>query len=202
MIIVDVDSISEKVVNRLKNDTWFHATTLEHYQNIHKNGVCASYNKGGQLDFGYGFYLSPKLKDAEQYIQRLYKDTPRADIVIIEFNICPYNIFVSNQYRCTIFQEYDMRFANFVFENRTRVNDHVHDYDMIYGVMSDSVPTSLILQYQAGDIEKGIVLDGLMKSTSAKQLFIRNQEICNTLTNIHTYTYDMIKQEVKEMGTQ
>ena len=52
--------------------------------------------------------------------------------------------------------------------------------------MSDSLPTQIIIDYKNNDISKSEAINRLKKGTSLKQLYIGNQNICNTLliTNI------------------
>ena len=75
-----------------------------------------------------------------------------------------------------------------------------HEYDVIYGVMSDSVPTKLLLDFRAGETSKELVLEGLKKSTSMKQISIHNQNLCNTLKLTRAYEYYPKTDERKELA--
>jgi hypothetical protein len=109
--------------------------------------------------------------------------------VIIEFSFCPLQWYNENKYKFKFLSSYDDDFANFVFYNRVDNVDgnHQHDYDIIFGVMSDSVPTVLIQKYKQNDISKDEVIDALKKSTSVKQLSLHNQEICDIIKLTRAY---------------
>lgn len=195
--------LTQKQKNILSSSKWYHATTKENYENIRKTGVQSTYNIGNELDFGYGFYLTPSEKLAENYLVRLYKrvDNLTETMVVMEFSFCPLEWFSANQYSAAIFDKFDDRFANFVFTNRleSETKKQQHDYDVIYGVMSDSVPTKLLLDYRSGEIKKEEVLTGLKKSTSMKQLSIHNQALCDSIKLSRAYGFNPQTQERKEL---
>lgn len=85
--------MKEKTRNYLKNNKWYHATTLDCWENICELGIIAEYNKetSKDLDFGYGFYLTNTQEKAEEYINRLInsKLVNENQAVIIEFEFIP-----------------------------------------------------------------------------------------------------------------
>lgn len=178
-------------------DKWYHGTTLQGWKDICKYGVLSDYNKGYELDFGYGFYLTPIQQHAENYIIDSLK-FEESDInvgipfienkddkipVLIEFTFNPIQWYSDHCYNFHFLNAYDDEFAEFVFHNRiNNINGNCqHNYDVIFGVMSDSLPTVLIQKYNRGEISKEEVLTGLKKSTSNKQLSLHNQEICDII---------------------
>lgn len=80
-----------------------------------------------------------------------------------------------------------------MFENRTKnlngMNQHC--YDILFGVMSDSLPTILFLQYENGEISKEKVIEGLKKSNSMKQLSLHNQGLCDIIKPKKAYCYNI-----------
>lgn len=63
--------MKEKEFNKyMSQDVWYHATTLVGWDSLCKQKVRADYNYGQQLDFGTGFYMCPKQKQAIDYIKR------------------------------------------------------------------------------------------------------------------------------------
>ena len=198
--------LSPKYIKRLANRQWFHATDNEGLHNILKMRVLSDYNKGSELDFGFGFYLSPSLEDAENYINRLYHAIPNDDAIIIEFDFHPLTYFSNEAYNTYLFPHFNDEFAEFVFKNRwharttsSNLYQQQHTYDVIYGCMSDSNPTNLLSQYELAEISYLDVIEGLKKDNRAKQLSIHNQEICNTLTITHIYQYCPKTQLLKEV---
>ena len=197
--------LSDKLTRILSSTRWFHATTKSNYKNILSNGIICDYNRYGELDFGFGFYLTTTGKLAESYITRLLSwqgenlnDPP----VILEYELSPITWFTGNEYRCAIFPFFDDDFANFVLNNRLNCRDgqQHHNYDAIYGVMSDSTPTVLLLKYRAGEITFEEVIQGLKKENSMKQLSIHNQNLCDTLALVGAYEYNMVNRERKELS--
>lgn len=195
--------LPQKVINAISSTTWYHATTLESYHNIKEKNVIVDYNSGSELDFGYGFYLTTTAKLAENYISRLYKwqKNPDVSLVIMEYEATPLLWFQDSQYKCKIFPSFNDEFADFVFYNRTQniYGNNQHEYDIIYGVMSDSTPTALILRYEAGEITKDDVISGLKKGNSMKQLSLHNQELCDLLVLKRAYIYDPETDVRKEL---
>lgn len=197
--------MKNKTLNKLKNDKWYHTTGLNEWKSIHNLGVQADYNKLNSidLDFGYGFYMSDTQERAEIYGNKLVDAHLRLpnDIVILEFNFTPYIYFSGQDYTSKIFESYDDEFADFVFENRTKNDDGAaqHEYDIIYGVMSDSLPTKLISEYQIGRVTKDDVLVSLKKATSMKQLSLHNQCICDILCLERAYLFNTDTLERKEL---
>lgn len=197
--------MTSKVYNALSSECWFHATTRSNFENILKSGILVDYNKGKELDFGYGFYLTTSEELAESYITRLFSwqnemgngDNP----VIMEYKFLPLNWFENPDFSTKVFPKFDDDFAEFVFSNRLNCNTEKqqHEYDVIYGVMSDSVPTKLLLGYRAGDIEKADVLEGLKKGNSMKQLSLHKQELCDSIVLNRAYEYNPNTQERKEI---
>lgn len=158
------------------------------------------------LDFGYGFYLAPNKERAEYYITSMmqntdfYKDDDSP--LILGFEFTPLEWFEGEDYNTKIFGKYDDEFAIFVFENRTEnvFGSKQHDYDVIYGVMSDSVPTQTVLEYKMGIKTKEEVLDSLKKATSMKQISLHNQNLCDIIRLKEAYIIDKTTSERKELN--
>ena len=196
--------ITEKLRRILSAEKWYHATTKENFNSIREKGIIADFNKGKELDFGYGFYLTTSEKLAESYLCRLYgwlDSASKETLVVMEYTFQPLIWFESSLYKTTTFEKFDDAFAEFVFKNRleSKSNEQRHNYDVIYGVMSDSLPTQLLLEYRAGEISKEDVMSGLKKGNSMKQLSIHNQTLCDTLLLTGAYEFDPKTQARKEL---
>lgn len=183
--------IAVKQLNRLNQDMWYHGTTMDAYDSICEQGVLSSYNIGTQLDFGAGFYLTDSIEAASRYMKRLPELdasgvlTERTEWCVIEFEFNPFHLLfeTENQYKYCNFPKHDENFAKFVFENRLNnvYNERPHGYDLIWGVMSDSIPPEIIMAYLNQEITYENAIHFLQKPQSMKQLFIGNQDICNML---------------------
>lgn len=167
-------------IKYLKQKSWFHGTTLSEWARIRKYKVRCDFNEGSELDFGYGFYLTPTFKQAASYINRTlpYRDDYDEPIVI-EFELCLNDII--NDYKHTVFLHFDEEFAKFVIQCRSHPMEKTHDYDFILGVMTDSNPKQLFNDYRHHNISFDEVLNGLMKWNSMEQLSLHNQDLCDIL---------------------
>lgn len=185
-------SIPIKQLNRLNKEKWYHGTTEDAYLSMLEQGVRADYNYGSQLDFGMGFYLTDSLNSASNYISRVpvLDDTAtsfmeRKEWCVVEFEFNPFKLLFEseNSYTYHNFAKHDDDFAKFVFENRLYnvYNEHPHGYDIIWGVMSDSVPPEVLLSYLNKQITYDEAIEKLQKPQSMKQLFIGTQSICDML---------------------
>lgn len=204
-----MEEISNKIRKILSQNMWYHGTIFCNWESFCKNGVLVDINKdtSDALDFGYGFYLAPSKERAEQYILRMMDNTDFYTIddipMILGFEFNALELFESGNYNTKIFGKYDDEFANFVFTNRTENLSGIkqHSYDIIYGVMSDSVPTQTILEYKIGTKTKEEVLESLKKGISMKQISLHKQEICDLIQLKEAYTIDRTTKERKELNT-
>lgn len=184
-------AIPVKQLNRLNRDKWYHGTTIDAYDNICEQGVIRSYNIGTQLDFGTGFYLTDSVESASRYMGRLPDFNENGELIkrttwcVIEFDFNPFHLLfeTKNTYRFCNFAKHNAEFAKFVFENRLYnvYNENPHGYDIIWGVMSDSIPPEVLLAYQNNEITYEDAILKLQKPQSMRQLYIGNQEICDML---------------------
>jgi hypothetical protein len=69
-------------------------------------------------------------------------------------------------------------------------NENPHGYDIIWGVMSDSVPPEIIIAYMNKEITYEKAIELLKKPQSMRQLYIGNQEICNKLRITNVIIFD------------
>lgn len=197
-------AFTSKIRMVLSQTSWYHATTRSNFENIRSHGIIADYNRGRELDFGFGFYLTPSAELAESYIARLlgWAQQEITDVpVIMEYHFTPIAYFENDLFQTAVFPKFDDEFAQFVFTNRLEcgTQKQQHAYDLIYGVMSDSAPTTLLLSYRAGDISKEDVLEGLKKSNRMKQLSVHNQELCDALILTRAYEFDIQTNKRKEL---
>ncbi len=191
---------NKKVLKYLKQDKWYHGTSLAGWKEICDKSVLVEHNRGTELDFGYGFYLTPKQEQAEKFITNIIKYRTQDEMknipfidsskdatddeiaVVIEFIFEPIIYFEDQSYNFGVYNAYNDEFAEFVFKNSLEPLSEDHqNYDMIFGVMSDSNPIVAINRYKNKGIGKNEVLEEFKKSTSFKQLSIHNQKICDIL---------------------
>ncbi|MDR1688156.1 MAG: DUF3990 domain-containing protein [Clostridiales bacterium] len=184
-----------KIKKYLSNTKWYHATTLSNWQSIHKLGVRADYNKetSGELDFGFGFYLSNKPSSAENYIIGLKRAGVLSNndvLTIIEFSFSPLKWFEEDIYNTYVINNHNDEFALFVYENRMYNigGQRQHKYDAIFGVMTDSSPVDTISRHRMGELSKEQVIEAFKKTMSMKQLSLHNQDLCDIISPVRVYT--------------
>lgn len=202
-----MSEIVGKVRKKLNQNLWYHGTVFSNWNSFCKKGVIVDINRdtSDALDFGYGFYLAPSRERAEHYITSMIKNSnfysDNDKPMILGFEFTPLEWFEGDGYQTKVFSKFDDEFAIFVFENRTEniMGSKQHDYDVIYGVMSDTVPTILIQEYKMGKKTKEEVLESLKKSTSMKQISLHNQKLCDIIKLKEAYTIDTNTNERKEL---
>ena len=202
-----MSEIVGKVRKKLNQNLWYHGTVFSNWNSFCKKGVIVDINRdtSDAVDFGYGFYLAPSRERAEHYITSMIKNSnfysDNDKPMILGFEFTPLEWFEGDGYQTKVFSKFDDEFAIFVFENRTEniMGSKQHDYDVIYGVMSDTVPTILIQEYKMGKKTKEEVLESLKKSTSMKQISLHNQKLCDIIKLKEAYTIDTNTNERKEL---
>lgn len=203
-----MEEVTGKTRKILSQSMWYHGTVLSNWDSFCQNGVLVDINKdtSDALDFGYGFYLAPNRERAEHYILSMMKNTDfyknEDSPLILGFEFTPLEWFERDEYNTKIFEKYNDEFAIFVFENRTEnlYGSKQHNYDIIYGVMSDSVPTQTILEYKTGIKTKEEVLESFKKATSMKQMSLHNQKLCDIIKLKEAYIIDKATNERKELN--
>ncbi|MFV0393979.1 MAG: DUF3990 domain-containing protein [Coprobacillaceae bacterium] len=175
------DSQLEKYINQ---DTWFHDTTLARWENMCKSKVIFDYNRGTELDFGFGFYMAPKYQQAKNYIKRMlpYLNEEISEekwAVVIEFEIVLSQFIKTHSYKT--FLKFDDSFSLFVFNNRNNSDIQNHNYDFIIGVMTDSNPVDLLAKYRSQVITLEEVISGLKIGNSMQQVSLHTQNLCDKL---------------------
>lgn len=168
---------------------WFHGTHLEWGQKIIEQGVNAKFNKGSELDFGYGFYLTPNWEWAKEYAKRTInlasKDKTRIPCVL-EFEL---NLKDFPTKKHLFFRELDVAFADFVFQNRfySKASEKQHQYDYVGGPMSDGKPIEDFYQFRCNKISKQVLYERILRPREDWQLLLRSQEICDSLVLKNVY---------------
>lgn len=121
--------------------------------------------------------------------------------IVLGFKFDPLYYFTSPDYNTKIFAKHDEGFAEFVFNNRmnNKKGEKQHNFSIIYGVMSDSVPTESILQHKLGIKTKDEVIDDFKKPTSMKQISLHDQSICDILEMVEAYIIPSNNSEGREL---
>ncbi|AQQ55395.1 hypothetical protein B0X71_19700 (plasmid) [Planococcus lenghuensis] len=110
--------------------------------------------------------------------------------VVMEFEFAPFPYWQKGEVK--VLDKNDVEFATFVTDNRIRAREGLlHDYPLIYGIMSDNNPAELVSKFRDGELVKKEVIQGILEKTiRTRQLSIHTQDICDTLNLTKAYEVD------------
>ena len=101
------------------------------------------------LDYGYGFYTTTSLKQAEDWVKRkLNANTPVGYVNIYEFD----NNLIKSL-KTLLFESPTEEWVDFVMSNRTN-KDFNHDFDIVYGPVANDKVYAAFALYEGGIIDK------------------------------------------------
>lgn len=101
------------------------------------------------LDYGYGFYTTTSLKQAEDWVKRkLNSNTPVGYVNIYEFD----NNLIKSL-KTLLFESPTEEWVDFVMSNRTN-KDFNHDFDIVYGPVANDKVYATFALYEGGIIDK------------------------------------------------
>lgn len=101
------------------------------------------------LDYGYGFYTTTSLKQAEDWVKRkLNSNTPVGYVNIYEFD----NNLIKSL-KTLLFESPTEEWVDFVMSNRTN-KDFYHDFDIVYGPVANDKVYAAFALYEGGIIDK------------------------------------------------
>lgn len=185
-------TLRNKTLTNLKKTKWYHGTTKVGYNSIMTQGVKYDVSLGSELDFGPGFYLAPDQDMAEEFIKRQveFKKSdgleeflpPEAfEPVVMEFEFTPLPYWEAGNLK--VLDINNLEFATFIADNRIRAMEGLlHEYPLIYGIMSDNNPAELVSKFRDGELVKEDVIQGILdKTIRTRQLSIHTQDICDIL---------------------
>lgn len=178
----------------LQVDTWYHATIRQGYESIMTKKIQASFNKMFELDFGYGFYLTPSLDWVQKYAKSFDGEER-----IFKFNFRLADILNEN----VSFRFWDSLnddFAEFVFQNRMYFSDYanfkIHDYDIVGGVMSDGNQPTDFEEFRNDLISKAELFRRICLPKEDWQIAISSQEICDMLKPVDVFDLKGVHYDV------
>ena len=101
------------------------------------------------LDYGYGFYTTTSLKQAEDWVKRkLNSNTPVGYVNIYELD----NNLIKTL-KALLFESPTEEWVDFVMSNRTN-KDFNHDFDIVYGPVANDKVYAAFALYEGGIIDK------------------------------------------------
>lgn len=135
------------------------------------------------LDFGFGFYVTRRLQQAEEWAGRTARQMLETPVV----NEYAFDIeSVKRDYRYYIFERYDSYWLHFIVACR-KGYDSSKDFDCVEGGVANDRVVDTIEGFMNGTIDEAHALAELSKHQPNNQICILNQEIIDKhLTFIQT----------------
>ena len=101
------------------------------------------------LDYGYGFYTTTSLKQAEDWVKRkLNSNNPIGYVNIYEFDNN-----LTKSLKTLLFESPTEEWVDFVMNNRTN-KDFNHDFDIVYGPVANDKVYAAFALYEGSIINK------------------------------------------------
>lgn len=179
----------------LSSNIIYHGTTTKNNQHeTLKNIRQIDINKGRQrTDFGQGFYLTSIFTQAVRwgekqadYMNHYYRYNNVYPVVInYEIDLDRLRLL-----RGIHFDKQDLRWSEFIFNNRVRSDDLVisefhnrnKNFDYIIGNVGDGMIVQLMRQYEYDEIDSDIFLKGISSDSPNHQISLHTQKAINCLT--------------------
>lgn len=103
-------------------------------------------------DFGQGFYLSADKNQAKRMAEQKTLQLLFGEPIVSEFEFDE-SLLYNKKLNVKIFNDYSVEWATFILENRNMKRKHpIHNYDIVYGPISDDGVTFQLRRYQSGAI--------------------------------------------------
>ena len=130
------------------------------------------------LDYGYGFYATTSLSQAEAWVRRRMAEMKLAYGFVNEYE---FDLSQLSKLHCLLFDKPTEEWVDFVMANRTRTG-FTHDYDIVFGpVANDRVYTAFAL-YEGGVLDKPSLIQALKTYRLVDQLLFHTEHSLSTLT--------------------
>ena len=128
------------------------------------------------LDYGYGFYTTTSLKQAEDWVKRkLNSNTPIGYVNIYEFD----NNLIKSL-KTLLFESPTEEWVDFVMNNRTN-KDFNHDFDIVYGPVANDKVYAAFALYEGGIIDKQNLISELKAYKLVDQYLFHTDKALKTI---------------------
>ena len=128
------------------------------------------------LDYGYGFYTTTSLKQAEDWVKRkLNSNAPVGYVNIYEFD----NNLIKSL-KALLFESPTEEWVDFVMNNRTN-KDFNHDFDIVYGPVANDKVYAACALYEGGIIDKQNLISELKAYKLVDQYLFHTDKALKTI---------------------
>ncbi len=123
------------------------------------------------LDYGYGFYTTTSLKQAEDWVKRkLNSNNPIGYVNIYEFDNN-----LTKSLKTLLFESPTEEWVDFVMNNRTN-KDFNHDFDIVYGPVANDKVYAAFALYEGGIIDKQNLISELKAYKLVDQYLLHTEK--------------------------
>ena len=128
------------------------------------------------LDYGYGFYTTTSLKQAEDWVKRkLNSNNPIGYVNIYEFDNN-----LTKSLKTLLFDSPTEEWVDFVMNNRTN-KDFNHDFDIVYGPVANDKVYAAFALYEGGIINKQNLISELKAYKLVDQYLFHTDKALKTI---------------------
>ena len=128
------------------------------------------------LNYGYGFYTTTSLKQAEDWVKRkLNSNTPVGYVNIYELD----NNLIKSL-KALLFESPTEEWVDFVMNNRTN-KDFNHDFDIVYGPVANDKVYAAFALYEGGIIDKQNLISELKAYKLVDQYLFHTDKALKTI---------------------
>ena len=128
------------------------------------------------LDYGSGFYTTTSYNQAEDWVKRkLNANTPVGYVNVYEFDEK-----LINSINALLFESPTEEWVDFVMNNRTN-KDFNHDFDVVYGPVSNDKVYAAFALYEGGIIDKQSLISELKAYKLVDQYLFHTDKALKTV---------------------
>ena len=128
------------------------------------------------LDYGYGFYTTTSLKQAEDWVKRKLN----ANIQVGYVNVYELDESIIKNLNALLFNSPSEEWVDFVMKNRTD-KDFYHDFDMVYGPVANDKVYAAFALYEGGIIDKQTLISELKAYKLVDQYLFHTDKALNAI---------------------
>ena len=128
------------------------------------------------LDYGYGFYTTTSLKQAEDWVKRKLN----ANIQVGYVNVYELDESRIKNLNALLFNSPSEEWVDFVMKNRTD-KDFYHDFDIVYGPVANDKVYAAFALYEGGIIDKQTLISELKAYKLVDQYLFHTDKALNAI---------------------
>lgn len=128
------------------------------------------------LDYGYGFYTTTSLKQAEDWVKRKLN----ANIQVGYVNVYELDESIIKNLNALLFNSPSEEWVDFVMKNRTD-KDFYHDFDIVYGPVANDKVYAAFALYEGGIIDKQTLISELKAYKLVDQYLFHTDKALNAI---------------------